>query len=113
MERHERKTITTALETLPAGFVIIRSGKTRPDDMVFCWTSAEWFRADSPEWLQQTPVDVRNCVAVARRPGLDGFENAARRSYRLGPAERVRLNRTPTPAPTPKKALQDPQGLLF
>lgn len=113
MERHERKAMDAARDTLPDGFVIIFGGRVRPDDIVFCWTSGEWFRSDSPEWLQLTPSDVRDCVAVARRPGLDGFENAARRTYRLGPVERIRLDRTPPPAPTPKQALQDPQRLLF
>lgn len=124
MERHERKAMDAARDTLPDGFVIIFGGRVRPDDIVFCWTSGEWFRSDSPEWLQLTPSDVRDCVAVARRPGLDGFENAARRTYRLATPRKAiptAVDVSDLPASplldgvktTPKKALQDPQGLLF
>lgn len=106
-DRYERKIHNTARELLPAGFYIVRDGETRPGDLVYSWASTEWLSVDSPEWSQPCPVDVADCVAVARRPGHN-FPGASVRSYRM--PERYTIDKTAIA--TPKKALPDPAKQL-
>lgn len=48
----------------PDGYAIVRSGEMRGDDLIWSWTTKEWIRSDSPEWVHEIPVEM--CVAVAR-----------------------------------------------
>lgn len=94
-ERYERQTAGRARDTLPAGYVIIRDGEVRPDDLIYSWTSNEWLRADDPGWLRAAPIAVADCTAVAREAKFSEheFANAPRRSYHL-----PRAIATPDPA---------------
>jgi hypothetical protein len=85
MERHERQEDAQARGTLAAGFYIVRDGTVRPDDLVWSWSSKEWIRADDPSWLQPSPINVADCVAVARSAAFrePGFEDARRRTYTI------------------------------
>lgn len=116
MERHERQAAGRARERLPEGFFIVRDGDIRTDDLIFSWSSNEWIRADSGDWLQPTSsMAISDCVAVARSARFQepGFENVERRNYRLpttdnaGPGVEVRKI---TPDPTLRPANQ---GSLF
>lgn len=108
LERYERQTNGRARDMLPAGFVIVRGGTVRPDDLVFSWTSSEWLRADDPGWLQTSPGNVADCTAVARATTFaePGFAESDRRTYQI-----------PKPRATPEAALRssssDGQRSLF
>lgn len=101
-DRSEYKDATRARASIPAGFHIVRDGETAAGDIVYSWTSGEWLPIFSDLWPLPTPIQVSDCIAVARRPGIGSlFDGAARRDYRLTPG-----------SVTPGTASQDP-GRLF
>ncbi len=105
MERHEQKTIVRAKESLPPGFVVIREGRVRPDDLVYSAPSGDWLRADSAEWLHPTPEDVAVCCVVARSAHFaePGFSDARRRTYTI-PAAAGSI----TPEPASRSSIRQP-----
>ena len=59
--RREAKT------AVPVGYYVLTSfDSIKSDDLVWSWTSKEWLRADSQEWLTPTP-EIENCVCVIRQ----------------------------------------------
>lgn len=59
-----------AAESIPDGYVRVRSGRIAGDDLVYSWTTNEWLRADDQAWLDNCEF-VGQAVCVARNATVD------------------------------------------
>ncbi len=75
-----------ALENVPSGYAVLGAmERVKPNDLVWSWSSKEWLRADSPDWLQSSfLVPFEELICVVRKPEMTEFEKSVpRRKFYL------------------------------
>jgi hypothetical protein len=75
-----------AVEAIPKGYYVLsKSDRLKPSDLLWSWCSKEWLRADSPDWLIPTDYDMENVVCAIRQTQMSMFAESvtARRNYQI------------------------------
>lgn len=56
-----------ARENIPQGFYVLSVGEClRPDDLLWCWTSEEWLRADDARWKPKETEVIEDMICAVR-----------------------------------------------
>jgi Fe-S-cluster containining protein len=82
MDRWERE----AHDAIPPRMGRVEAGEILPDDLVWCWTTKEFLRADDPGWLHR-PTLAEDCVCVIRQPKADTTGYTQRKFVMKKPSE--------------------------
>ena len=79
----ERNYRTEAQEQIPAGYFVLTDGDDlRADDLVYSWTTREFIRADSPDWIIPClKIKIEDLICAVRRDFSS--EVPSRRSYTI------------------------------
>jgi|GEM_PF-5561628 len=104
----------------PEGYVPVKSGAIRADDLVLDWPNKVWRRHDSPDWDSRVEL-AEDAVMVARKPRLDGSQFSSSRNYavkRIEPVDTATAAAAAAVAPATAVMIDDGsqptgQGSLF